>query len=289
LAKSPQKYFPKFSYPISAPQNMNFRKTIFTSVFLISCLLSVLSTAQTVTEIKKFKVTEAKQAVAVDDRFFYVINNSTITKFSKKDGKEVAAWDGSKEGFKHLNSGVVIKGKLYCANSNYPEIPMASSVEIFDVNTMQHIGNHSFGIAEHGSLTWIDQKDGYWWIGFAHYAGKVASEGRDVRWTSLVKYDLEWRPTESWIFPKNLVALFTPMSNSGGAWGKDGLLYCTGHDAPELYVVRLPKSGYTLEHVTTLPAPIQGQGIAIDHSVKNQLLLYGINRAENTVTLSEIK
>lgn len=267
---------------------MNFRKIIFTSVFLVSCCLSVQSVAQTVKEIKKFRVTEAKQAVAVDERFFYVINNSTVTKFSKNDGKQVAAWDGSKEGIKHLNSGVVIKGKLYCANSNYPEIPMASSVEIFDVNTMQHIGNHSFGIAEHGSLTWIDQKDGYWWIGFAHYAGKEASEGRDVRWTSLVKYDMDWRATESWVFPKNIVALFTPKSNSGGAWGKDGLLYCTGHDAAELYVLRLPKSGYTLEHVNTLPAPIQGQGIAIDHSVKDKLLLYGLNRSENTITLSEI-
>ena len=23
------------------------------------------------------------------------------------------------------------------------------------------------------------------------------------------------------------------MSNSGGSWGPDGLLYCTGHDHPE--------------------------------------------------------
>jgi hypothetical protein len=258
-------------------------------IFVFVSLARVNSAAQSAIEIRKFKVNEAKQAVAVDKQFFYVINNSTISKFTKTDARLVKTWDGTKEGIKHLNSGVVIKGKLYCANSNYPEIPMASSVEIFDVHTMQHVGTHSFGIAEHGSLTWIDQKDGSWWIGFAHYGGKDASEGRDVRWTSLVRYDLAWRQVESWIFPKDIVALFTPKSNSGGAWGNDGLLYCTGHDRPELYVMKLPASGYTLEHLRTIPAEIYGQGIAADHSVKNKLVLYGLNRAAGTVTVSEIR
>lgn len=244
--------------------------------------------AQSVNPVREFAVEEAKQAVAVDERHFYVINNSTIRKYQKEDGKLVATWDGTSEGIIHLNSGVVIKGKLYCANSNYPEIPMTSSVEIVDIKTMQHVGTHSFGIAEHGSLTWLDQKDGYWWIGFAHYSGKEASEGRDVRWTSLVKYDTEWRQLESWVFPKNILTLFSPKSNSGGAWGGNGLLYCTGHDAAEVYVMKIPTSGYTLKHVRTLPAPIEGQGIAMDLSVTNKLFLYGIKRASNTVTVSEI-
>ena len=260
-----------------------------TAILLLFCFLNVhLSVSQSAGALQTFKVEEARQAVAVDARHFYVINNSTIRKYNKQDGSLVAAWDGTKEGIKHLNSGVVIKGKLYCANSNYPEIPMSSSIEIFDVNAMQHIGNHSFGIAQHGSLTWVDQKDGFWWGGFAHYAGKEASEGRDVRWTSLVKYDKSWRQLESWVFPKNLIALFTPKSNSGGAWGKD-LLYCTGHDAEELYALKLPKSGYTLEHVATIPAPIHGQGIAIDRSVKDKIVVYGIKRSENSITISEIK
>jgi hypothetical protein len=265
-----------------------FKSVVFSFLFLANGLF-LKSMGQTVTNLKTFEVAEAKQAVAVDQMSFYVINNSTIRRYDKGNGKLTGEWDGEKEGIKHLNSGVVIKGKLYCANSNYPDIPMTSSVEIFDVKIMQHIGTHSFGIAQHGSLTWIDQKDGYWWIGFAHYGGKEASEGRDVRWTSLVKYDAEWRETESWVFPANLVALFTPKSNSGGAWGNDGLLYCTGHDREEVYVMQLPRHGYTLDHVRTLAAPIHGQGIAMDHSVKSRLLLYGINRAANTVTLSEIK
>lgn len=259
------------------------------STCLITAFLSNFAFGQAAVERNRFKVPEAKQAVAVDESYFYVINNSTISKFEKSGGKLISTWDGAKEGIKHLNSGVVIKGKLYCANSNYPEIPMASAVEIFDVKKMEHVGTHSFGIAEHGSLTWIDQKDGFWWIGFAHYGGKEASEGRDVRWTSLVKYDKEWRQVESWVFPKNIISLFTPKSNSGGAWGKDGLLYLTGHDRKEVYVMKLPKSGYTLEHLKTVPAPIEGQGIAMDQSKSKQVILYGIIRSENTVTVSEIK
>jgi hypothetical protein len=263
------------------------------STFFIMALLASLpwpcTFAQQVMHVKTFQVKEAKQAVAVDRSHFYVINNSTIQKYDKLDGRQVASWDGSKEGIKHLNSGVVIGGKLYCANSNYPEIPMASAIEIFDVSTLEHIGSHSFGISNHGSLTWLDQKNGYWYIGFAHYAGKEASEGRDVRWTSLVKYTLDWHETEAWIFPASLVEAFTPKSNSGGAWAADGKLYLTGHDKAELYVVELPASGYALKHNATVPVRIHGQGIAVDRSVSGKTIVYGINRADNQVLVEEIK
>ena len=263
---------------------------MFYKFLLFFCLILTQGVfAQKPDEVKEFKVSEAKQAVAVDGLFFYVINNSTIQKYTKSDGKQVTSWDGTAQDIKHLNSGVVVAGKLYCANSNYPEIPMASSVEIFDTKTLRHIGTHSFGISDHGSLTWLDQKDGFWYIGFAHYGGKESSEGRDVRWTSLVKYTLDWQQVESWIFPKNIVALFTPKSNSGGALGSGSLIYCTGHDKPEIYVLKIPESGYTLRHVKTIPVSIYGQGIALDNSVKNRQIIYGINRATNTVIVQEIK
>lgn len=245
--------------------------------------------AQEALVISQFKVREAKQAVAVDKDNFYVINNSTIHKYEKKEGKLISSWDGEKEGIKHLNSGVVINGKMYCANSNYPEIPMASAIEIFDTKTMQHIDSRSFGISSHGSLTWLDQKDGFWYVGFAHYAGKEASEGRDVRWTTLVKYNLGWQEVEAWVFPKNMVEVFTPKSNSGGALATDGRLYLTGHDKPELYIMSLPESGYTLKHIKTIQSSIHGQGVAIDHSIKGKLVIYGLNRETNTIIVEEIK
>ncbi len=151
--------------------------------FLLSVITILLitfsSSGQKAVIFKKFGVQEAKQAVAVDRNYFYVINNNTITKHNKKDGTLVAKWDGTNEGISHLNSGVVIKGRLYCASSNYPDSPMAGSVEIFDASTLKHIGNHSFGIYT-GSLTWIDRYKGYWFAGFAHYTGSGSSEGKDT-------------------------------------------------------------------------------------------------------------
>ena len=79
------------------------------------------------------------------------------------------------------------------------------------------------------------------------------------------------------------------MSNSGGSWGDNGYLYCTGHDKEELYVMKLPTSGYTLQHVKTIPTTIHGQGIAIDRTVKNKLVIYGLSdRKESSVIVSEI-
>lgn len=255
---------------------------------LLIVVLPSFSYCQSSREIRKFRVETAQQGVAVDRDHFYVINNSSITKHQKEDGRQIARWDGSAEGIKHLNSGTVIKGKLYCANSNFPAQPMAGSIEIFDARTLKHIGSHSFGIGN-GSVTWIDEKDGFWWVGFAHYSGRHAAEGKDTRWTTLVKYSKDWAQIEAWIFPENIIEEFKPMSNSGASWGKDGYLYCTGHDKEELYVMKLPKSGYTLEHVKTIPTTIHGQGIAIDRSVKSKLVIYGISeRKESSVIVSEM-
>ena len=112
----------------------------------------------------------------------------------------MAKWDGAPFNLQHLNSGTVIKGRLYCANSNYPDSPMASSIEIFDVSTLTHTGTHSFGIFS-GSATWIDQQGGYWYVGFAHYTGEGSSEGKDTRWTSVIKFNKKWQQLESWVFP----------------------------------------------------------------------------------------
>jgi hypothetical protein len=68
-------------------------------------------------------------------------------------------------------------GKLYAAHSNYPDWPMTSSMEIFDAETLQPVGSHSFGIL-YGSLTWVDWKDGHWWMTFANY-DKPFGPGQD--------------------------------------------------------------------------------------------------------------
>lgn len=113
-------------------------------------------------EIVRFAAPEAVQGVAVDERYFYAIANRAIGKYDKKTGQRVKKWEDAAGGpFIHLDSGVVIDRLLYCAHSNSPEIPMASSIEIFDTVTLNHVGSHSFGIFG-DSATWINRWDGYW-------------------------------------------------------------------------------------------------------------------------------
>ncbi|MBW7884587.1 MAG: hypothetical protein H3C34_18490 [Caldilineaceae bacterium] len=117
-----------------------------------------------------FDAPDARQGVAVDDGYFYAVDNYHITKHDKETGEALLQWDGvTGDGpIIHLDSGVVVDGKLYAAHSNYPVWPMTSSVEVWDTETMEHIDTYSFGI-QVGSFTWLDRYDGYWWGAFANY------------------------------------------------------------------------------------------------------------------------
>ena len=233
--------------------------------------------------LQRFDAPEAVQAVAVDDAHFYAIANTVIGKYDKQTGELVTRWKASEQmPLKHMNAGIVIDSKLYCAHSNYPHFPEASSIEIFDAATLEHVGNHSLGIYE-GSLTWIDWHDDAWWAVFAHYSNKVNDDpfAKPHTFTSLVKFDRQWRRMAGWTFPDRLLDLFAPQSCSGGGWGPDGHLYCTGHDRAEVYQLELPRAGSTLVLKQTIPVEITGQGIAWDKSRPG--VLYGISRPKKQV------
>ncbi len=235
-------------------------------------------------EVRRYDAADAVQAVAVDAKHFYAIANTSISKCDK-DGTRLKRWTANKDfPLSHLNSGIVREGKLYCAHSNSPHFPETSSIEIWDAGTLEHISSHSLGIYE-GSLTWIDWKDDSWWAVFAHYSGKANKDslGRDNRWTTLVCFDAKWHRQAGWVFPSEVLKRFDPNSCSGGLWGPDGALYCTGHDRPEIYRLELPKAGSTLRLTNTFSAPITGQGIAWDVESKH---LYGIDRKHRQVVVS---
>lgn len=235
----------------------------------------------------RFAAPEANQAVAVDEEYVYAIDNYAIGKYEKLTGEKVDEWHGAENRqIGHLNSGVVIDDTLYCAHSNFPDVPMMSSIEMWDVETMTHVGSHSFGIYE-GSATWVDRHDGSWWVVFAHYAGEGGVAGKGPEWTRLIRFDDDWRPTGGWGFPEAVIDRFRPYSNSGGAWGPAGRLYVTGHDAAEVYLLERPRAGATLRLVDTLDFPGQGQGIAWSPSRPN--VLYGIRRADRTVVWARLR
>lgn len=250
---------------------------------LVGLVLSpaALSHAKPVLEqIREFVVREANQGVGVDERYFYAVDNQAIGKYDKKSGKLVKRWQGEKDGpIRHLDSAMLMGGKLYAAHSNYPEWPMTSSLETWDADTLEHVGTHSFGI-NWGSLTWVDFHDGHWWMTFANYdrlLGPGQTPYGHKAATQMIKFTPDFTMVESWVLPKSLLDRFEDMSNSGGSWGPDGFLYLTGHDPAELYRVRLPKAGSVVELVDVIPMNVRGQGIAWDRSQPG--VIYGVIRA----------
>jgi hypothetical protein len=121
------------------------------------------------TTVRMVNATDADQGVAVDGEHFYSIDNYSITKHNKTSGEALQQWYGGADGpIIHLDGGVVINGTLYAPHSNYPSFPETSSVEEWNVTTMQHIRSWSFGVYR-GSLTWIDQdRTGTWYGTFAN-------------------------------------------------------------------------------------------------------------------------
>ncbi len=237
-------------------------------------------------ELRRWKPRGANQGVAVDAHHFYGIGNYVVGKYDKTTGARVAEWVGLRGGATiHLNGGLIQDGQLVLAHSNFPQLPMASSLEYFDPVTVQPVKSVSLGI-RHGSLTWAEKKDGFWWACFAHYNDQGTAAGTDNRSTLFGKFDDQWNVLESWIFPAQVVTHWGKSSSSGGSWGDDGLLYTTGHDEKELYVLRLPKMGVALEYVTTIEVPFEGQSWAWDRSDKR--VIYGIIRRTGEVVVARI-
>lgn len=253
-----------------------------------SSTTGTLPASLTATELRRWRIPEANQAAAVDADHFYGIGNQTLVKHRKSDGIRVAEWRGAVNGpIVHFNAGFIEKDRLILAHSNFPQLPMASSLETFDTKTMQPVETHSFGIRL-GSLTWAVRHGGFWWACFANYNDKGTTPGFDQRWTYLGQFDDAWQMRQSWLFPPEVVATWGASSSSGGDWGEDGLLYVTGHDAPELYVLQLPKQGVVLDYVTKIAVPFEGQGWAWDRSVHGKRIIYGISRKNKDVISANI-
>jgi hypothetical protein len=228
---------------------------------------------------------EADQAVAVDRTHFYAIGSAAIGKYNKTTGMRTAGWEESKKGrVRHLNSGIVSDRWLFCAHSNYPQVPMESSVEVFEIASMKHL--YSIPLPRgRGSATWVERLGARWWVTFAHYAGKGGEAGKGPEATTLVRFSDGWRPQRIWSFPPDLVRRWDGMSSSGGVWARPDRLYTTGHHAPELYVLDVPDSARELTLREVVAIESEGQGIALD---RDEHLLYSIQRRTREVLVSRL-
>jgi hypothetical protein len=238
-------------------------------------------------EIRRWPAPEANQAVAADRDFFYAIGDHAIGKYEKKTGKRVAGWECEKgKPLIHLDSGVVHDGVLYCAHSNFPGLPMVSSIEMWDTATLRHSGTHSFGIFA-GSATWIDLQGGDRYVTFAHYKTTADEPSRDPRWTTLIQFTADWQQRQAWVYPEEVVSKLGNYSISGGLFTPDRKLFCTGHDNPEIYVLSFPKAGSSLVLEAVIPIPVNGQGIALDPV--DPAILYGIDRPKREIVVARIR
>jgi len=231
-------------------------------------------------------VPEADQGVAVDARHFYAVDNTVLAKYEIASGSFVTRWAGPEDGLiRHMNSCLADGGSIWCANSNYSETPMGSSIEIFDAATLTHADTHSLGMLDEGSLTWFDRYDGGWIAGFAHYDDKGLAF-KDHSFSNVVTFDSEWRRTGGWLFPDAVVARMAPDAASGGAIGPDGWLYLLGHDRPEMYVVGRPTMGPSLIHLATIDLEAEGQ--AFSWAQDGTRSIFAIDRRKHLVRRIEV-
>ena len=232
------------------------------------------SKSQTWVATETLAAPEANQAAAADENFVYAITNTLVAKYDRLTGKRVAVSTGDA---KHLNSGFLKQGKLYCAHSNYPQTPEHSELKVLNLETMQLTTFKDFGNFG-GSLTWAVLRGDHWWCNFARY-------GTDNARTFLVKFDLEWKEQGRWTYPASVVSKLGQYSLSGGVWHAGDLLV-TGHDDPLLFRLRVPDTGQVLQLIDTQSAPFTGQGLARDASTNG---LVGINRAKRLIVFAAPK
>jgi hypothetical protein len=205
-------------------------------------------------------------------------------------GERIASWSLPCGGpVRHINNSCHVeldRSVLLCADSNFPETPMASSVEVFDARSLAHLASHSLGPTD-GSLVWFDRFDrtgleGQWIAGFAHYDGRGGVAGRDRRDTRIEVLDASFRRLAGWLLPDSVLERLAPHSASGGAMGPDGMLYLLGHEREELYVLAFPAQGPKLERLATVALGLPGQALVWDRTSAERIV-WGISRPDREV------
>jgi hypothetical protein len=224
--------------------------------------------------VEKFSVASphATQAAAADAEFIYAVSSKIIAKLDRSTGKLLAISQGNAS---HLNSALLLEGKLYAAHSKFPQKPEQSDIRVLDPATMKLEIFHRF-MNPPGSLTWAIKREGDWWCHFAGY-------GMEKKKSCLLRFDAGWKETGRWSYPEELMKDWGMMSLSGGIW-QGGVLLATGHDKKVIYRLRVPARGDLVEWLGSIPTPFPGQGIAGDPKSGG---LVGIDRARRVVIFAE--
>ena len=211
------------------------------------------------------------QGVIVDKNFYYLVYSKGILKFNIKTNQFNKSTKYNKN-LKHLNGGIIYNNMLYLTNN--PKNGK-NSLEIFD-KELNYITSIKLDKLK-GSLTWIDFYKGYFFGLLAYYKDEVKK-------TRIVKFDNQFNIIKQWKIPKSILNRLYPNSISGGQFNKtSGILFLTGHDKKEIYLMNLNNN---LKYIKTLKTSIAGQGISFDKN--NDKYLWGIDRKNNKIIKSHI-
>ena len=239
------------------------------------------------TTLRRYEAADASQGVAAGLQHFFAVDNAVLAKHDVRSGRLLDRWAGPPDGpIRHMNSCLADRGRLWCANSNYPQTPMGSSVEVFDMATLNHVASHSLGMRDEGSLTWFDRYRTGWIAGFSHYDKNGGVGFKDHSFSSVVTFDAQWRRTGGWLLPAGVLERMAPYASSGGAIGPDGWLYLLGHDRPEMYVVGRPAMGPSLVHIATIALEAEGQ--AFSWAKNGRRVVFAIDRKLRLVRTIQI-
>lgn len=119
------------------PRNRIARKPFWLMAIVNTSQTSLCADDPSIEVLRQVESADAHQAVAVDANSFYAISSRAIARYDKRTDECLVRWQAAeKSGIRHLNSGAVIEGRLYCANSNWPQQPLANTIEIFDPETL---------------------------------------------------------------------------------------------------------------------------------------------------------
>ena len=214
--------------------------------------------------VRRFPAEEASQAVAVDDRYFYAIASAAIGK-NKATGRPVPQVGRRTTGpDRALEQRCRVARRTILRSlqlSTYPDGELDRGVrhEDDDAPAVDALacGSRLGDVGRYG--------DGAWWVTFAHYSGRGGEPGKGSEATRLVRFTNDWRPAGKWTFPQPVVARgWGEISSSGGTLASRGLFYTTGHDAPELYVLKRPRTGQALTLEQNRSGRKRGTGLALD-------------------------
>lgn len=218
-------------------------------------------------------IEEAYQGIAVNERYFYAINNNSIGKYNLANGKRVTK---SKlvlgDNLSDLNGGRIKGDKLICTHTPKDG---PNSLEIFNSKTLEH--EKSIMIPVRGSLIWtaILNKKLY---------GFIAFNGNEINDSRLVEFGEDYDIINMWELPYSVTDELKPFTVAGGTI-YDGKVYISGNNKSEIYELEIPddvNSSY-LKHIDTISVDSTGRGFDIMDGV-----IYCIKREEKQVTSAKL-